>query len=254
MVPDRPIDVSVDTQGKKAQIQLTLKGFGEYAFNMFVRRPSDDIRIHHVHSVLIEYTEPLEGDEGDTSSDSPEDGGHPEEHGVFTADEPTATQQDFSFAAGFKMMFNLGLGNSTNRSYDDEKVEVPLDDEAVTTKQITCEHIKTEAEKYSIKLPPSGEDFLFSVERKAAQYPTNFIWMERKDNKSGEDVLTTSLPLEGAYVVDVFEVKDNKRLVNVTRYHIHRLEKVKHNCTTKNSNIIYNYIYIYIYILLSLYN
>ena len=243
----RAIDVSVDTRGKKAQIRLTLKGFGEYAFNMFVRRPSDDIRIHHVHSVLIDYIEPSDGEEGDTSNDAPENDGHPEERGVFKADEPTAIQQDFSLAAGFKMMFNHGLGNSTNRSYDDEKMEVPLDDEAVTTKQITYEHLETQAEKYSIKLPPSGEDFLFSVERKAAQYPTNFIWMERIDNEFGEDVLATNLPLEGAYVVDVFEVQENNRLVNVTRYHIHRFEKVTHICTTQNSNIIYIYISFYIF-------
>ncbi|KAI0210928.1 hypothetical protein LSAT2_004269, partial [Lamellibrachia satsuma] len=163
------IDVSVDPSGKKRQIRLFLKGSGDYAFNMFVRRPSDDIRIHHVHSVLIEYIERPEGEEGDTSSDSPEDGGHPEERGVFRADEPMAIQQDFSLAAGFKMMFNYGLGNSTNRSYDDEKVEVPLDVEPVTTKQITCEHINTQTqeEEYKIKLSPSGEDFLFSVQRKA---------------------------------------------------------------------------------------
>ena len=230
------VDVTVDTQGKKAKIRLTLKGFGEYAFNMFVLRPSDDIRIHHVHSVLIDYSEPLEGEGEDSSNDAPEDDGRPDERGVSRTDEQVATKQDFSLAAGFKMIFGFGLGDSTNRGNDDETVEVPLDDEAVPTKQFTCEHkcMETYEEKYSIMLPMSGHDFLFSVERKAAQYPADFIRMERQDNAVGDDVLTTSLPLEGTYVVDVFAVLDDKRLVNVNRYHIHRLVKVTHNCTTPN--------------------
>ncbi|KAI0210925.1 hypothetical protein LSAT2_004266 [Lamellibrachia satsuma] len=221
------VGVTVDTQGNKAKVRLTLKGSGEYSFNMFVRRPSDDIRIHHVHSVLIDYSEPLEGEGEDTSNDAPEDDGHLDERGMSRTDEQVTKQQVFSLAAGFNMMFGFGLVDSTNRGNDDETVEVPLDDEAVPTEQFTCQHkcMETYEEKYSIMLPMSGHDFLFSVERKAAQYPADFIRMERQDNAVGDDVLTTSLPLEGTYVVDVFAVFDDKRLVNVNRYNIHRLVK-----------------------------
>ena len=51
--------VKVDTRRTHVIVHLTLSEPGEYGFNMFVRHLSEDSRINSVHSVLINYFEPV---------------------------------------------------------------------------------------------------------------------------------------------------------------------------------------------------
>ena len=234
--------VAVNPQDKTRQIRLTLDGSGEYSFNMFVRRGSDDIRIHHVHSVLIGYSgDELPEDEEDTASEASNDDGHPEDHPI-VGDESLQAQQNensFNLQAGFTMIG--GLFDFIGKVEEDEQSdggENATPDP--TTSLVTYEEMTTYEDVQRITLPLSAP--LVTVERKASQYPADDIRTTYHDN-----VLTVHLPRdprEGVYVVDVFQQvgDDDNRLEHVHRYDITRLVKVIHNSTTcAFANIFHNH-------------
>ena len=202
--------VAVNTRDKTAQIQLKLDGSGEYSFNMFVRRRSDDIRIHHVHSVLIGYS----GE--DAASDASNDEDLPDEQPEPLAEESELNESSFNLRAGLMMMGGMFgfVGGVEDGEDEDDDTEPTL----VTHKQMI-----TDEEIQRIDLPLSGYDLLVSVERKASQCPADDI---RATYEKYGEALTVNLPLEGVYVVDVFESRRNNRLRHVYRYHITRHAKV----------------------------
>jgi len=122
------------------------------------------------------------------------------------------------------------------------------DDEDETTEPTLVTHTQmmTYEKVQRIDLPLSAYDLLVSVERKASQCPADDI--TTKYEKDGE-ALTVNMPLEGVYVVDVFECRRNNRLKHVYCCHITRLAKViktvSNTLNTHNlcavSSILYNH-------------
>ena len=235
--------VAVNPQDKTGKIRLTLDGSGEYSFNMFVRRGSDDHRIHHVHSVLIGYSgEEEEEEEEDTASEASNDDGHPEDQPHPVGDDVQAEQNESSFnlRAGFTMIGGLfDFVGKVEEDEESDRGENATPEPATPT--VTYEEMTTCEDVLRIELPLSVHRLLVTVERKASQYPADII-----QTTYHGDVLTVHLPRdppgEGVYVVDVFHQFDDNRLEHVHRYEITRLVKVIHSSTSSAvANILHNH-------------
>ena len=164
-------DTVLETKCSHNQVECHLKltETGEYALNMYVRRQSDQGRLHHVYSTLIIY-------DGDTDSQYEDE---------------------------------TSLGGSQNEQSEE-------------TRESGCilEWCETSESEFKLDLPQSEREIMLAVERKAAQSPMDFLQVEQIGAGPGERVV--SLPLEGDYVVDVFEVHEDLRLEAVRRIHIRR--------------------------------
>ena len=174
-----PAVVNLKVSRQQVDIRVNLTESGEYALNMFVRRQSDKTRLHHVHTILINYTDQSE---------------------LHCENETSIAETDLS-----------------------------ANEQSENTRESVCTHewCETIESEYKVVLPQSEHELLVAAERKAAQYPVDFIRVKRNETGSRERVV--SLPLEGDYVVDVFEVREDSRLENVRRIHVKRTNKVTSN-------------------------
>ena len=161
----------LDTKCSHSQVECHLKltETGEYALNMYVRRLSDQGRLHHVHTTLIIY-------DGDTDSQYEDE-----------------------------------------TCLDESENEQP---EANRESGRVLEWCETSESEFKVVLPQSEQEVMLAVERKAAQSPIDFFQVEQIGTGAGERVV--SLPVEGDYVVDVFEVHGDRRLEAVRRIHVRR--------------------------------
>ena len=174
-----PAVVNMTVSSQQVDIQVNLTESGEYALNMFVRRQSNETRLHHVHTILINYTDQSE---------------------LHCENETSIAETDLS-----------------------------ANEQSENTRESACTHewCETIESEYKVVLPQSEHELLVAAERKAAQYPVDFIRV--KQNETGSRERVVSLPMEGDYVVDVFEVREDSRLENVRRIHVKRIKKVTSN-------------------------
>ena len=169
-------------------ISITLSESGEYALNIFVRRSSNDYRIHHVHSVHIIFIDRMA---------SGQNAGH------------VSTVDDVRVVSGKA----------------DEYV-TPQPDNTGKPDDTTCVWRDTSKESYDVDLPQSEHTLLIAAERKTTQHAANHIEMKRTDGDNGR-VVEVKLPKIGDYIIDVFEILDNNLLKHVRCTHVtRRVEKV----------------------------
>ena len=256
--------VKVDVQQSHVIVHLTLDEPGEYGINVFVRHRSGSNLLHHVHSLLIDYVDMcigsddlhikdglravnqllvgspdgrqltngngIEAVECDDSqglnqlTSAPTLVGETErlatEVSLGSTNVPDGSAEDVTsnatemsaIAASSEVMPETGTALWRNRASSVREY---------TTKMCIPDGSVTSEEVYRMTLPQSERPLVIAAERKAAQHPVNFIRLQRK-----KDELFVTLPLAGAYVVDVYEVHERCRLENLRRVNITRNEKV----------------------------